>query len=58
LSREVTRSNLSAIATAFLVSGTLPARDRYCPGPSPDDPVTPAATTGPVLPGPLGVAWR
>jgi pimeloyl-ACP methyl ester carboxylesterase len=35
-----------AIATAFLADGRLPNRDRFCPGPSPEDvPVTTATTT-------------
>jgi pimeloyl-ACP methyl ester carboxylesterase len=34
---------VSTIATTFLTRGTLPARDRWCPGPTPDD------VTGPPL---------
>jgi hypothetical protein len=48
----------TAIGTAFLLTGALPARDRFCPGPSPDDVSTLAAAPPPHRPGPLGVAWR
>lgn len=41
----------------FLVDGALPAFDRFCSGPSPDDRTAGRAATGPVLPqaGPLGL---
>ncbi|GIH06083.1 alpha/beta hydrolase [Rhizocola hellebori] len=45
----------AAIATAFLVNGTLPEHDRFCDGPSPED-VSLTAGTPARLPGPLGVA--
>ncbi|GAA3769072.1 alpha/beta hydrolase [Plantactinospora mayteni] len=40
-----------AITTTFLVSGRLPAQDRFCPGPSPED--VPAAGARSAAPG-----WR
>ncbi|WP_207922630.1 alpha/beta hydrolase [Micromonospora sp. KC606] len=42
------------IATAFLTTGTLPDRDRFCPGPSPDD-VGIASLAPPIPSGPLAV---
>jgi hypothetical protein len=42
----------NAIATAFLVSGTLPAQDQLCAGQTPGG--VRADTLRPVLPGPLG----
>jgi pimeloyl-ACP methyl ester carboxylesterase len=43
-----------AIATAFLVSGVLPAHDRFCEGPSPEDQATAfAGAQRSPLPGPL-----
>ncbi|MFI9526142.1 alpha/beta hydrolase [Micromonospora rosaria] len=44
----------AGIATTFLTTGALPDRDRWCPGPSPDD-VDVASVAGPVPSGPLAV---
>ena len=43
------------IATAFLITGVLPGRDRFCPGPSPDD-VSTTAGSPPIPASPLGLA--
>ncbi|TDC86190.1 alpha/beta hydrolase [Micromonospora sp. KC606] len=42
------------IATAFLTTGTLPDRDRFCPGPSPDD-IAVTSAARPIPSGPLAV---
>jgi hypothetical protein len=46
------------IATAFLTSGALPDRDRFCPGPTPEDVINATRTaTGVWIPvGPLGMS--
>jgi hypothetical protein len=48
---------IDRIATAFLTSGTLPDRDRFCPGPTPEDVMNsaPNRTGVPIPVGPLGI---